>query len=124
ALDTAVQSVALRLETTTTLPLDATLALPLFDELGQVVYSGQLPLLASGTLDAATGLVTAPTPTPSELLVTAAQLPAFARGRWLQLAAELGTGTAPGSSGHPVKLLSDAELQVRLGLMLDVNLEL
>ncbi len=124
ALDTAVQSVALRLETTTTLPLNATLALTLFDDLGQVVYTGQLPLLASGALDAATGLVTAPTTTTSELLVTAAQLPAFARGRWLQLTAELGTGTAPGSSGHPVKLLSDAELQVRLGLMLDVNLEL
>ena len=124
ALDTAVQSVALRLETTTTLPLDATLLLTLFDDLGQVVYSGQLPLLASGALDAATGLVTAPTTLTSELLVTAAQLPAFARGRWLQLTAELGTGTAPGSSGHPVKLLSDAELQVRLGLMLDVNLEL
>jgi hypothetical protein len=56
--------------------------------------------------------------------VTAAQLPAFARGRWLQLTAELGTGTAPGSSGHPVKLLSDAELSVRLGLLLDVHLEL
>lgn len=124
ALDTAVQSVALRLETTTTLPLDATLVLTLFDEAGQVVYSGQLPLLASGVLDAATGLVTAPTTSTSELLVTAAQLPAFARGRWLQLTAELGTGTAPGSSGHPVKLLSDAELQVRLGLMLDVHLEL
>jgi hypothetical protein len=124
ALDTAVQNVALRLETTTTLPLNATLALTLFDDLGQVVYSGQLPLLASGALDAATGLVTAPTTSTSELLVTAAQLPAFARGRWLQLTAELGTGTAPGSSGHPVKLLSDAELQVRLGLMLDVNLEL
>ncbi len=124
ALDTAVQNVALRMETTTTLPLDATLALTLFDDLGQVVYSGQLPLLASGALDAATGLVTAPTTTTSELLVTAAQLPAFARGRWLQLTAELGTGTAPGSSGHPVKLLSDAELQVRLGLMLDVHLEL
>ena len=124
ALDTAVQNVALRMETTTTLPLDATLLLTLFDDLGQVVYSGQLPLLASGALDAATGLVTAPTTSTSELLVTAAQLPAFARGRWLQLTAELGTGTAPGSSGHPVKLLSDAELQVRLGLMLDVNLEL
>jgi hypothetical protein len=42
----------------------------------------------------------------------------------MQLTAELGTGTAPGASSHPVKLLSDAELQVRLGLMLDVNLEL
>ncbi|MFN5087997.1 MAG: hypothetical protein ACK5EF_06470, partial [Bacteroidota bacterium] len=60
----------------------------------------------------------------SEVSVTAAQLPAFARGRWLQLTAELGTGTAPGSSGHPVKLLSDAELSVRLGLLLDVHLEL
>ena len=124
ALDTAVQEVALRVETTTTLPLDATLALTLFDDLGQVVYTAQLPLLVSGLLDAATGLVTAPTTSTSEVSVTAAQLPAFARGRWLQLTAELGTGTAPGSSGHPVKLLSDAELSVRLGLLLDVHLEL
>lgn len=124
ALDTAVQAVALRVETTTTLPLDATLALTLFDDLGQVVYTAQLPLLVSGLLDAATGLVTAPTTSTSEVSVTAAQLPAFARGRWLQLTAELGTGTAPGSSGHPVKLLSDAELSVRLGLLLDVHLEL
>jgi hypothetical protein len=35
----------------------------------------------------------------------------------------LGTGTAAGSSGHPVKLLSDAQLLVRLGLMLDFNIE-
>jgi hypothetical protein len=28
-----------------------------------------------------------------------------------------------GSSGHPVKLISDAQLTVRLGLMLDLNLE-
>ncbi len=124
ALDTAVQAVALRVETTTTLPLDATLALTLFDDVGQVVYTAQLPLLVSGLLNAATGLVTAPTTSTSEVSVTAAQLPAFARGRWLQLTAELGTGTAPGSSGHPVKLLSDAELSVRLGLLLDVHLEL
>jgi hypothetical protein len=124
ALDTAVQAVALRVETTTTLPLDATLALTLFDDDGQVVYTAQLPLLVSGLLDAATGLVTAPTTSTSEVSVTTAQLPAFARGRWLQLTAELGTGTAPGSSGHPVKLLSDAELSVRLGLLLDVHLEL
>ena len=42
----------------------------------------------------------------------------------MQFTAELGTGTAPGSAAHPVKLLSDATLQVRLGLSLDANLEL
>lgn len=124
ALDTVVQEVVLRLETTTTLPLDATLGLTLFDDAGQVVYTAQLPLLASGLLDPATGLVTAPTTSTAELAVDAAQLPAFARGRWMQFTAELGTGTAPGAASHPVKLLTDAELQVRLGLMLDVNLEL
>ena len=124
ALDTVVQELALRVETTTTLPLDATLALTLFDDAGQIVYTAQLPLLASGVLDAATGLVTAATTQTSVLSVGAADVPAFARGRWMQLTAELGTGTAPGSPTHPVKLLSDAELQVRLAVSLDVNLEL
>jgi hypothetical protein len=42
----------------------------------------------------------------------------------MQFTAELGTGTAPGAVTHPVKLLSDATLQVRIGLLLDVHLEL
>lgn len=123
-LDTVVRAVGLRVETTTTLPLDATLALTLYDDAGQVVYTGQLPLLVSGLLDAATGLVTAPSTSTYELLVNESQIPGFSRGRWMQFTAELGTGTAPGASAHPVKLLSDATLQVRLGLSLDVHLEL
>jgi hypothetical protein len=79
--------------------------------------------LVSGQLDPATGLVVAPSTNTAVLVVDASQLPNFARGRWLQLTAELGTGTAVGSSGHPVKLISDAQLTVRLGLMLDLNLE-
>jgi len=43
ALDTVVRAVGLRVETTTTLPLDATLALTLYDDAGQVVYTGQMP---------------------------------------------------------------------------------
>jgi len=124
ALDTVVRAVGLRVETTTTLPLDATLALTLYDDAGQVVYTAQLPLLVSGQLDAATGLVTAPSTSTYELLVNEAQIPGFSRGRWMQFTAELGTGTAPGAATHPVKLLSDATLQVRLGLSLDVHLEL
>ncbi|MGA0110381.1 MAG: hypothetical protein ACO3HG_07930, partial [Schleiferiaceae bacterium] len=124
ALDTMVRAVGLRVETTTTLPLDATLALTLYDDAGQVVYTAQLPLLVSGQLDAATGLVTAPSTSTYELIVNEAQIPEFSRGRWMQFTAELGTGTAPGASAHPVKLLSDATMQVRLGLSLDIHLEL
>lgn len=123
ALDTVVNQLGLQLETTTTLPLNTTLSLTLFDEAGQVVFSDQLDLLVSGQLDAATGLVVAPSTNTSVLVVDASQVPNFARGRWLQLTAELGTGAAAGSSGHPVKLLSDAQLLVRLGLMLDFNIE-
>lgn len=123
ALDTVVNQLGLRLETTTTLPLNTTLSLTLFDDAGQVVFSDQLALLVSGQLDAVTGLVVAPSTNTAVLVVDASQVPSFARGRWLQLTAELGTGAASGSSGHPVKLLSDAQLLVRLGLMLDVNLE-
>jgi len=123
ALDTVVNQLGLQLESTTTLPLNTTLSLTLFDDAGQVVFSDQLDLLVSGQLDAATGLVVAPSTNTAVLVVDASQLPNFARGRWLQLTAELGTGTAVGSSGHPVKLLSDAQLTVRLGLMLDLNLE-
>lgn len=123
ALDTVVNQLGLRLETTTTLPLNTTLSLTLFDDLGQVVYSDQLALLVSGQLDAVTGLVVAPSTNTAVLVVDASQVPSFARGRWLQLTAELGTGAAAGSSGHPVKLLSDAQLLVRLGLMLDFNIE-
>ncbi|MFZ9733292.1 MAG: hypothetical protein ACO3BA_08005, partial [Schleiferiaceae bacterium] len=43
ALDTVVRALGLRVETTTTLPLDATLALTLYDAAGQVVYTAQLP---------------------------------------------------------------------------------
>jgi hypothetical protein len=123
ALDTVVNQLGLQLETTTTLPLNTTLSLTLFDDAGQVVFSDQLALLVSGQLDAATGLVVAPSTNTVVLVVDASQVPSFARGRWLQLTAELGTGTAVGSSGHPVKLLSDAQLLVRLGLMLDFNIE-
>jgi hypothetical protein len=123
ALDTVVNQLGLQLETTTTLPLNTTLSLTLFDDAGQVVFSDQLALLVSGQLDAATGLVVAPSTNTAVLVVDASQVPSFARGRWLQLTAELGTGTAAGSSGHPVKLLSDAQLLVRLGLMLDFNIE-
>lgn len=123
ALDTVVNQLGLQLETTTTLPLNTTLSLTLFDDAGQVVFSDQLALLVSGQLDAVTGLVVAPSTNTAVLVVDASQVPSFARGRWLQLTAELGTGAAAGSSGHPVKLLSDAQLLVRLGLMLDVNLE-
>jgi len=89
-----------------------------------VVYTGQIPLLVSGVLDPATGLVTAPSTSDYELIVSEAQIPGFARGKWMQFTAELGTGTAPGAATHPVKLLSDATLQVRIGLSLDVHLEL
>ena len=123
ALDTVVNELGLQLETTTTLPLNTTLSLTLFDDAGQVVFSDQLDLLVSGQLDATTGLVVAPSTNTAVLVVDASQVPNFARGRWLQLTAELGTGTAAGSSSHPVKLLSDAQLLVRLGLMLDLNLE-
>lgn len=123
ALDTVVNQLGLQLETTTTLPLNTTLSLTLFDDAGQVVFSDQLALLVSGQLDAVTGLVVAPSTNTAVLVVDASQVPNFARGRWLQLTAELGTGAAAGSSGHPVKLLSDAQLLVRLGLMLDFNLE-
>ena len=123
ALDTVVNQLGLQLETTTTLPLNTTLSLTLFDDAGQVVFSDQLDLLVSGQLDPATGLVVAPSTNTAVLVVDASQVPSFARGRWLQLTAELGTGTASGSSGHPVKLLSDAQLLVRLGLMLDFNIE-
>ena len=123
ALDTVVNQLGLQLETTTTLPLNTTLSLTLFDEAGQVVFSDQLDLLVSGQLDAATGLVVAPSTNTAVLVVDASQVPNFARGRWLQLIGELGTGTAAGSSGHPVKLLSDAQLLVRLGLILDFNIE-
>ena len=123
ALDTVVNQLGLQLETTTTLPLNTTLSLTLFDEAGQVVFSDQLDLLVSGQLDAATGLVVAPSTNTAVLVVDASQVPNFARGRWLQLTGELGTGTAAGSSGHPVKLLSDAQLLVRLGLILDFNIE-
>ena len=123
ALDTVVNELGLQLETTTTLPLNTTLSLTLFDEAGQVVFSDQLDLLVSGQLDAATGLVVAPSTNTAVLVVDASQVPNFARGRWLQLTGELGTGTAAGSSGHPVKLLSDAQLLVRLGLILDFNIE-
>ncbi|MDP4629221.1 MAG: hypothetical protein NWS34_05960, partial [Schleiferiaceae bacterium] len=123
ALDTVVNQLGLQLETTTTLPLNTTLSLTLFDEAGQVVFSDQLDLLVSGQLDAATGLVVAPSTNTTVLVIDASQVPNFARGRWLQLTGELGTGTAAGSSGHPVKLLSDAQLLVRLGLILDFNIE-
>ena len=123
ALDTVVNQLGLQLETTTTLPLNTTLSLTLFDDAGQVVFSDQLDLLVSGQLDATTGLVVAPSTNTAVLVVDASQVPNFARGRWLQLTAELGTGTAAGSSSHPVKLLSDAQLLVRLGLMLDFNIE-
>ena len=124
ALDTVVRAVGLRVETTTTLPLNANLALTLYDDAGQVVYTGQIPLLVSGVLDPATGLVTAPSTSDYELIVSEAQIPGFARGKWMQFTAELGTWTAPGAVTHPVKLLSDATLQVRIGLLLDVHLEL
>lgn len=123
-LDTVVRAVGLRVETTTTLPLDATLALTLYDDAGQVVYTGQLPLLVSGQLDAAMGVVTAPSTSTYDLVVSEAQIPGFARGRWMQFTAELSTGTAAGATTHPVKLLSDASLHVRMGLSLDVNIEL
>lgn len=105
---------------TSTLPLDATVDLKFYDDLGNLVLVKPLPLLESG-IPNSDGVVVTPNTLSSELTITAAEFQDLMQARVVVAEA---TVVSYNNGGVPVKLRTDATVGLAIGLEAKVNVEL
>ncbi len=115
--DTSVAvSAQLRIHSISHFPVDAALHLRFYDEMGQVVWTEDIPLVHSATVDPVTGYVTQPTTATDELTLDSAAMEQIAQATWLELEATLETA---GGGQDPVKLQASNGLELHLGMQIE-----
>jgi hypothetical protein len=97
-------------------PVDAALHLLFYDEMGQVVWTEDVPLVHSATVDPATGYVTQPTAATDVLTLDSVAMEQIAQAKWLELEATLETA---GGGQDPVKLQAGNGLELHLGMQVE-----
>ena len=115
-----VENIKLFMSNTTTLPLEATVALKFYDENWNEVHMESVDLLVSG-LPNANGIVTAPSTSDVTIDLSGTALQSVLNAK--AVVAEAAMETYNGGS-DPVKLRTDASIRIGLGVQLQVIAEL
>jgi hypothetical protein len=97
-------------------PVDAALHLRFYDEMGQVVWTEDVPLVHSATVDPTTGYVLQPTTATYVLTLDSVAMEQIAQAKWLELEATLETA---GGGQDPVKLQASNGLELHLGMQVE-----
>jgi hypothetical protein len=101
-----------------TLPLDVNVNLNFYDVNNVLIHTEPLPLLESGVVDPNTGLVTQATNFVTRLTMDVFDIPKIYQSTTLEIEAVLETTSA---GTVPVKLLSNANLQLEIALQVELN---
>jgi hypothetical protein len=118
--DATLESATLLLQTTTTLPLDASLTLSFYDLNWNVLLIKDLGLMESGIPDAS-GIVTAANVLNTELELDALEAKAVLDAAHITAQASMDTYNV---GSDPVKLRTDATLNLNLGVQFQLNVTL
>lgn len=97
-------------------PLDASLHLRFYNSMGQVVWTEDVPLVHSATVDPVTGYVTQPTAATDVLTLDSLAMEQIAQAKWLEIEATLETA---GGGQSPVKLQASNGLELHLGMQVE-----
>ncbi|MDA0741120.1 MAG: hypothetical protein O2862_04300 [Bacteroidetes bacterium] len=117
---TTLESAKLLLQTTTTLPLDASLNLTFYDANWNTILVKDFGLMESGIPDA-NGIIVAPTVLDTELELDASEATAVLEAVHITAEATMDTYNV---GTDPVKLRTDATLNLNLGVQFKVNITL
>ena len=101
-----------------TLPLDVNVNLNFYDVNNVLIHTEPLPLLESGVVDPNTGLVTQATNFVTRLTMDVFDIPKIYQATTLEIEAVLETTSA---GTVPVKLLSNANLQLEIAVQVELN---
>jgi hypothetical protein len=101
-----------------TLPLDVNVNLNFYDVNNVLIHTEPLPLLESGVVDPNTGLVTQATNFVTRLTMDVFDIPKIYQSITLEIEAVLETTSA---GTVPVKLLSNANLQLEIAVQVELN---
>ena len=118
--DAELESATLLLQTTSTLPLDASLTLSFYDANWNTLLVKNLGLMESGVPDA-NGIVVAPNTFDAELELDANEAKTVLDAVHITAEATMATYNA---GSDPVKLRTDATLKINLGAQFKVNITL
>lgn len=118
--DATLESATLLLQTTTTLPLDASLTLSFYDANWNVLLIKDLGLMESGVPDAS-GIVTAANVLNTELELDAQEAKTVLDAAHITAQASMDTYNV---GSDPVKLRTDATLNLNLGVQFQLNVTL
>ncbi|MCH1533863.1 MAG: hypothetical protein L7S65_02765 [Schleiferiaceae bacterium] len=118
--DATLESATLLLQTTTTLPLDASLTLSFYDANWNVLLIKDLGLMESGVPDAS-GIVTAANVLNTELELDALEAKTVLDAAHITAQASMDTYNV---GSDPVKLRTDATLNLNLGVQFQLNVTL
>ena len=118
--DATLESATLLLQTTTTLPLDASLTLSFYDANWNVLLIKDLGLMESGVPDAS-GIVTAANVLNTELELDAQEAKIVLDAAHITAQASMDTYNV---GSDPVKLRTDATLNLNLGVQFQLNVTL
>ena len=118
--DATLESATLLLQTTTTLPLDASLTLSFYDANWNVLLIKDLGIMESGVPDAS-GIVTAANVLNTELELDALEAKTVLDAAHITAQASMDTYNV---GSDPVKLRTDATLNVNLGVQFQLNVTL
>ena len=117
---TTLESAKLHLQTTTTLPLDASLNLTFYDANWNTILVKDFGLMESGIPDA-NGIIVAPNVLDTELELDASEATAVLEAVHITAEATMDTYNV---GTDPVKLRTDATLNLNLGVQFKVNVTL
>jgi len=117
---TSLESAKLLLQTTTTLPLDASLNLTFYDANWNTILVKDFGLMESGIPDA-NGIIVAPNVLDTELELDASEATAVLEAVHITAEATMDTYNV---GTDPVKLRTDASLNLNLGVQFKVNVTL
>ena len=115
-----IESAVLLLQTTSTLPLDASLNLTFYDANWNTILVKDLGLMESGIPDA-NGIITAPSVLDSELELNALEASSVLDAAHITAEATMDTYNV---GSDPVKLRTDAILNINLGVQFKINVTL
>ena len=118
--DATLESATLLLQTTTTLPLDASLTLSFYDANWNVLLIKDLGIMESGVPDAS-GIVTAANVLNTELELDALEAKTVLDAAHITAQASMDTYNV---GSDPVKLRTDATLNLNLGVQFQLNVTL
>ena len=117
-LPVVVNGAKLHLGSVNSLPLGVTLVMNFFDSTGVLTHNENLTLLQSGTVDPATGLVTAPVQNTATLDLDAAAAEKVLGSTVCEIQAVMATSN---NGTVPVKLLTTSALRILLGIEVDLE---